>query len=208
MKRHKSAMFGTRMRRCRSVPTSGSPMNQLRLRRVGLPRGGPILKSYLLETNTFPNTLGLPAQIITKSKTRAALFTLWLADRVSLLIHEALGAHDLECVVERVELGLWRAVGAEVGVGPGEVLAVVDGEVHVMQSVVGGAVEELFRPVTRDHVAVVDQDGPDLDSDEEDHVQVALHWADEDEEAVRMLAMGRVAGDESRGKARDSLVWQ
>lgn len=95
--------------------------------------------------------------------------------------------------MEGVELGLGRAVGAEVGVGPGEVLAVVDGEVHVVQGVVCGAVEELFRPVARDHVAVVDQDGPDLDGNEEDHVQVALHWADEDEEAVRMLATGRVA---------------
>lgn len=110
--------------------------------------------------------------------------------------------------MEGVELGLGRAVGAEVGVGPGEVLAVVDGEVHVVQGVVGGAVEELFRPVARDHVAVVDQDGPDLDGDEEDHVQVALHWANEDEEAVRMSAMGRFTGDESRGQARDSLVWQ
>lgn len=96
--------------------------------------------------------------------------------------------------MEGVELGLGRAVGAEVGVGPGEVLAVVDGEVHVVKGVVGRAVEELFRPVARDHVAVVDQDGPDLDGDEEDHVQVALHWADEDEETVRMLATGRVAG--------------
>lgn len=92
--------------------------------------------------------------------------------------------------MERVELWLGRAVGAEVGVGPGEVLAVVDGEVHVVQGVVGGAVEELFRPVARDHVAVVDQDGPDLDCDEEDHVQVALHWAEEDEEAL-----GRVSDE-------------
>lgn len=101
--------------------------------------------------------------------------------------------------MEGVQLGLGCAVGAEVGVGPGEVLAVVDGEVHVVQGMVGGAVEELFRPVARDHVAVVDQDGPDLDGDEEDHVQVALHWADEDEQAVRLLATGRVAGSGKGG---------
>lgn len=112
------------------------------------------------------------------------LVTLWLVNRVPLLIHQALGAHDLEGIVEGVELGLGGPVGAEVRVGPGEVLAVVDGEVHVVQGVVGGAVEELLGPVARDHVAVVDQDGPDLDGDEEDHVQVALHWADEDEEAL------------------------
>lgn len=73
---------------------------------------------------------------------------------------------------------------AETGVGPGEVLAVVDGEVHVVQCVVSGAVDELLGPVAGDHVAVVDQDGPDLDGDEEDHVEISLHGADEDEEAV------------------------
>lgn len=116
--------------------------------------------------------------------------------------------------MEGVELGLGRAVGAKVGVGPGEVLAVVDGEVHVVQGVVGGAVEELFGPVARDHVAVVDQDGPDLDGNEEDHVQVALHWADEDEEAVQMLARGRVPGsgkgetDELTGMAGTGRIHQ
>lgn len=86
-------------------------------------------------------------------------------------------------------------MGAEVRVGPGEVLAVVDGEVHVVEGVMGGAVEELLGPVARDHVAVVDEDGPDLDGDEEDHVQVALHWADEDEEALGVLVV-RTIGTE------------
>lgn len=72
---------------------------------------------------------------------------------------------------------------AEIVVGPGEVLPIVDGEVHVVQCVVRGAVDEPFRPMARNHVTVVDQDGPDLDSHEEDHVQISLHWANENEDA-------------------------
>ena len=50
----------------------------------------------------------------------------------------------------------------KVGVGPGKVLTVVDGKVHVVQSVVGRAVDVLFEPVTRNHVPVVDENSPDL----------------------------------------------
>lgn len=89
--------------------------------------------------------------------------------------------------MERIQLWLRGPVRAEIAVGPGEVLAVVDGEVHVVQRVVGGAVDELLCPVARDHVAVVDQDGPDLDRYEEDHVQMSLHWAEEDEGAFCVL---------------------
>jgi hypothetical protein len=38
--------------------------------------------------------------------------------------------------------------------------------------------------VARNHVAVVNEDGPDLDRNEENHVQVSLHGADEDEDAL------------------------
>ena len=85
--------------------------------------------------------------------------------------------------MQRIQRRLRCPVRAETGVGPGEVLTVIDGEVHVVQGVVGGAVDELLGPVAGDHVAVVDQDGPDLDGDEEDHVEISLHGADEDEEA-------------------------
>lgn len=73
-----------------------------------------------------------------------------------------------------------------VAVGPCEVLAVVAGEVHVVQSVVGRAVDELFEPMASDHVAVVDKNGPDLNADEEEHVEVLLHGADVDKDAVQV----------------------
>jgi hypothetical protein len=38
--------------------------------------------------------------------------------------------------------------------------------------------------VARNHVAVVNEDGPDLDRNEENHVQVSLHGANKDEDAV------------------------
>lgn len=113
----------------------------------------------------------------------ANLLRLLLRDELIVLVDETLCAQHLERVVQRVELRLRCAVRAKVAVGPGEVLAVVDGEVHVVQGVVGGAVEPLFCPVTLDHVAVVDEDGPDLHGYEERHVEVALHGAEEDEKA-------------------------
>lgn len=71
----------------------------------------------------------------------------------------------------------------EVVIAPSEVLAVVDGEVHVVQGVVSRAVDEFLCPVARDHVAVVDEDCPDLYGDEEHHVEVSVHGADEYEGA-------------------------
>lgn len=46
------------------------------------------------------------------------------------------------------------------------------------------AVDEFLRPMARNHVAVVNENGPDLDRSEENHVQVSLHGANEDEDAV------------------------
>lgn len=80
------------------------------------------------------------------------------------------------------------AVRVEIDVGPGEILAIVDGEVHVAQRVMRGAIEEFFRPMARNHVAVVNKDGPDLDRTKEDHVQVSLHEANEDKDALEGLA--------------------
>jgi hypothetical protein len=62
-------------------------------------------------------------------------------------------------------------------------LAIVARKVEVMQCMVRGRVDESLEEVARDHVAVVDEDGPDLDEDEEDEVEVLLHGADEDEDA-------------------------
>lgn len=57
--------------------------------------------------------------------------------------------------MERIQRGLRCPVRAETAVGPGEVLSIVDGEVHVVQRVVRGAVDELLRPMVRNHVTVV-----------------------------------------------------
>ncbi len=86
--------------------------------------------------------------------------------------------------MDRIQRRLRCPVRAETAVGPGEVLPIIDGEVHVVQGVVRGAVDQLLRPMARDHVTVVDQDGPDLDSNEEDQIQISLHWPDEDGDAV------------------------
>jgi hypothetical protein len=39
--------------------------------------------------------------------------------------------------------------------------------------------------VARDHIAVVNEDGPNLDTNKEDQVEVPLHWTDEDKKALR-----------------------
>jgi hypothetical protein len=40
--------------------------------------------------------------------------------------------------------------------------------------------------VAGNHVAVVNEDGPDLNADEEEHVEVLLHGAEVDENTVRV----------------------
>jgi hypothetical protein len=117
-----------------------------------------------------------------------ALAILLLRDWVPLLINQALLTHDAQGLVQRVKLGLGRAVGLEVTVGPGEVLAVVDSEVDVVEGVMGGAVDVLFEPVASDHVGVVDENGPDLHQEEKNHVQIFLSGANEDENARCMSA--------------------
>lgn len=96
-------------------------------------------------------------------------------------------------------------------VGPGEVLAVVDGEVHVVQRVVCRAVDELLSPVSRNHVTVMNQDRPDLHEDEHDQVKVPLHRADEDEDVVRQRLHEPVGRVESeccpRSRHNPLVVW-
>jgi len=86
--------------------------------------------------------------------------------------------------MERIQRWLRCPVRAEIIVGPGEILPIVDGEIHVVQRMMRGTVDELFRPMARDHVTVVNQDGPDLDSTEEGHVKMSLHWTNEDKDAI------------------------
>ncbi len=111
----------------------------------------------------LPQTSNLPRREI-----ESILLPFWLFDQVALLVHESLRPHHLEGIMERIQRRLRCPVRAETAIGPGEVLPIVDGEVHVVQGVVRGAVDQLFGPMARDHVTVVDQDGPDLDSNEED----------------------------------------
>ena len=68
-------------------------------------------------------------------------------------------------------------MGTEHAVHVGEVLAVVDGKVHVVECVMGRAVEPLISPATSHHVSVVNENGPDLDSNKEGKVEVSLHRA-------------------------------
>src|SRR6478735_10517592 len=112
------------------------------------------------------------------------LLILGLLDGVSILVHQALLAHDSDRLVNRIQLGHGSTVRVPVVVGPCEVLAVVAGEEHVVESVVSRAVDELFEPMASNHVAVVDKDGPDLNADEEEHVKVLLHGADVDKDTV------------------------
>lgn len=98
-----------------------------------------------------------------------------------MLVNKPLLAHHLEGVVNGVEVGLRCAMRLEATVCPGKVLAVVDGEVKVVQGVVRGAVDVVLEPVAGDHVAIMDEDGPYLNEDEHGHVEVLLHGEDEDE---------------------------
>lgn len=129
--------------------------------------------------------------MVRNPKVFTILLLLWLRDWVASLIDETLCPHDLESVVNGVQLRSRCTVRVEVVVTPSEVLSIVDGEVHVMQRVVSRAVDEFLGPVSRDHVAIVDEDGPDLYGDEENHVQVTVHWADEDKGAGHVSTKGK-----------------
>jgi hypothetical protein len=50
----------------------------------------------------------------------------------------------------------------------------------------GGAVEPLLCPMAGNHIAIVNEDCPDLDSNKEDHVQMSLHWTDENKDAFEI----------------------
>lgn len=114
------------------------------------------------------------------------LFVLGLLDGVTILVRKALLLHDSNGLVDGIQLGHGSSVGVPVVVGPCEVLAIVAGEIHVVESVVGGAVNKPLEPVAGDHVAVVNEDGPDLNTDKEEHVKVLLHGADVDEDTVHV----------------------
>jgi len=81
---------------------------------------------------------------------------------------------------QRVEVGLRVAIGVPDAVRPGEVLPVVDREVQVVQRVVRGPVDDVLERVAGDHVGVVNEDAPKVDGDEEEEVECAVEWEEED----------------------------
>lgn len=133
---------------------------------------------------------------------------LW-RNRVALIVNEPLFAHHAQSVVNRVELWSRLAVRVKIVVGPGEILAVVACKVHVVKSMVGRTVDELFRPGAGDHVAVVDEDGPELHENEEYGVEVLLHRANKDKDMVRSRLQESIDGVESNrspGRGNNPLV--
>lgn len=89
--------------------------------------------------------------------------------------------------MEGIKFGARCSVGVKVAVGPSKVLAVVDGEVEMVEGVVGGAVDVFLEPMARYHVAVMDEDCPDLYQDEHGHIEVLLHGADKNEDTEGKL---------------------
>src|SRR5690242_1063257 len=106
---------------------------------------------------------------------------LWLRNRVARLVYKALRPHDLESIVDGIELRPGCPVRVEIVVAPGEVLSVVDSKVHMVQRVVSRAIDKFLGPVARNHVAVMNEDRPDLHCNEKNQVEVSIHRADEHE---------------------------
>lgn len=123
-----------------------------------------------------------------KPVVKGRLQGLWLRNGLVVLIHQPLLSHDPQGFVDRVQVRPGSLVRVPVVVGPGKVLSVVARKVHVVEGVVSWAVDELFQPVSSDHVTVMNEDGPDLDQSKEHHIQVLLHGANEDENTVNWLA--------------------
>ena len=64
-------------------------------------------------------------------------------------------------------------------------LAIVHGEVEMVQRMVRGTVDDRLERVSGDHVRVVDEDGPAVDDHEEAEVQLTVEREEVDEEVVR-----------------------
>lgn len=94
--------------------------------------------------------------------------------------------------MNRVKLRPWCPVRVKVVVTPGKILSVVDSKVHMMQRMVSGAVDEFLSPVTRNHITIVNEDGPNLHGDEKNHVEVPVHRADKDKSTDRLLVAKKV----------------
>ena len=91
---------------------------------------------------------------------------------------------ELQDVVHGVQCRLRLTARATPLVCPSEVLPIVDGEVQMVQRMVGGSVDNVFKRVAGDHVRVMDEDGPDVDENKHSEVEVTLHGEEEDESVV------------------------
>ena len=58
---------------------------------------------------------------------------------------------------------------------PGEVLTVVHGEIQMVQSMMGGSVDDVLQPMAGDHVRIVNEHRPDVHAHEEDKMEVLLN---------------------------------
>ena len=72
-------------------------------------------------------------------------------------------------------------IGTTDPVCPCEVLSVVYGEVQVMQRVVRRAVDYFFKRMSGNHVRVVDENTPEVDSNEESEIEVPVQRENVDE---------------------------
>lgn len=109
--------------------------------------------------------------------------------------------------MEKIQHWLRSPERTETIVGRGGIITIVDGEVHVIQRVMRGAVDELLCPMARSRVTVLNQDSPDLNRNEEEQVQISLRWANDDGDASEFQMMMAIRGN-SDDRLGHSLVWQ
>lgn len=113
----------------------------------------------------------------------ALLVLLLLLDGVTIRVRESLLLHHRNSRMYRIQIVLGSAVRVVVLVCPGKVLAVVAGEIEVVECMVSWRVDPFLPPTSGNHIAVVDKDCPELDEDKEEEVGPLVHGADVDEDA-------------------------
>lgn len=147
-----------------------------------------------LASQCFSTAIACTTSSITDAPQRPSSVTLFLlvllvllGNCISLFVYQPLLSHNPECIMKRIQIRTRRPMRLEVVVGPCKVLPVIDSEIHVMQCVVGRAVDILLKPVARDHVTIMDENCPHLHQNEKNHIQVLLHRANEDKHTITTL---------------------
>lgn len=59
-------------------------------------------------------------------------------------------------------------------VSESKVLAVIHGEVEMVQRMMRRSVDDIFQGMTGDHIGIVDEDAPEIDKDEETEIYNAM----------------------------------